>query len=232
MISRVLRNVPRSIQRYHITNNQRSWFSVRQAFLRQIQTHQDNHQASPAMGRVKSIKELVNEGRVDEARRAFDRTDVEKRDLNTYKALIEGYSSVGNMADAQRLFDHIKDSGKEIDADIYAAIIAGYSRDGMTDTAWKLLQEMLNRGFQPDLATYNAVLEGFIITGQFDRSQELFSKMPDKDVITFNIMINGYLKANEVEKAKQLFDQMQAYNFQPDKILIKKMQAALYGKKE
>jgi pentatricopeptide repeat protein len=176
------------------------------------------------------VKQLVTSGQIDEARQVFNATEISKRDVEMYKALIEGYASVGNMQDAQQLFQHFLVSGVEPDKDIYRAMISGYSRVGMTENAWILFQDTLNKGVEPDLATYNALLEGFGLTSQIDQAQKLFESMPEKDIITWNIMINSYLKVNNIQKAKELYDQKQTkFKIQPDRLLSKKMEAALKG---
>ncbi len=228
MIARIVRATPRVI------NNRRA-FQVSVGTRSLLYNQKNTPTLDPSQESIfltskdaGRVEDLAARGQMDEARKVFDMTDESKKTDEQYRALIQGYAEIGNLAEAQQLFFYLQENRKEIGAAVYRAMIAGYSRAGMTDNASQLFKKMTDAGFKANTTTSNNFLEGLCLTGRLAEAQTFFDSMTKKNDMTLNILINGYLKAGDVDTAKKIFDEMPVkYDMKPDSILTKKMEAAL-----
>ncbi|GAV76798.1 PPR domain-containing protein/PPR_1 domain-containing protein/PPR_2 domain-containing protein, partial [Cephalotus follicularis] len=146
------------------------------------------------------IAALGQHGRMEEARRLFDR--MPQRDVITWTAMIAGLARNGRIDEAREVFERMP----ERNVVSWNEMITGYARNMMLDEAFELFERMTER----DLPSWNTKITSFIQNGELGRALQLFNKMPCKNVISWTTMITGYVKGGQSEEALQIFRKMLA----------------------
>ncbi|KAL2922008.1 hypothetical protein RDABS01_013499 [Bienertia sinuspersici] len=77
------------------------------------------------------------------------------------------------------------------------------------------------------IASWNALMSGFIRNGMIQKAQELFDKMPGRDVFSWSSMISGYSQSGQAIMALDLFRRMVAAGFQPNDITMMSVLSAI-----
>lgn len=146
-------------------------------------------------------------------------------------ALIGLYSRLGDMKNAQKVFDnilvknvvswnsmlsgHLK-NGNLVEARIlfdkmpnkdvisWNSIVSGYARMGDIDEALSLFQRMPQRSY----ASWNAMISGYVEVEDIKSARKFFNEMPERNNVSWITMISGYSKLGDIASARELFDQL------------------------
>ncbi|KAJ0087017.1 hypothetical protein Patl1_09216 [Pistacia atlantica] len=142
-------------------------------------------------------------------------------DVLVGNSLIGMYSKCGELEDAERVFDMIKEK------DIYTlnSMIGGYCQAGYCSKAYELFMKMQISDIPPDVITWNAMISGYIQNGNEDEAMDLFRRMEEDGKIkrnsaSWNALIAGYLQLGQKNNALGVFRKMQSYCFSPNYVTI------------
>ncbi|CAL5202425.1 unnamed protein product [Lathyrus oleraceus] len=158
---------------------------------------------------------------------------VQVRSLCSTTSAILGYGRIGDIDNAQKVFDNTPlphrtitswnamvaayfESHKPRDAVLLFdqmpqrntvscnSMISGYVKNGMVAEARKVFDVMPER----NVVSWTSMVRGYIQEGMVDEAERLFWAMPHKNVVSWTVMIGGLLKESRFEDAKKLFDMM------------------------
>ncbi|XVF38368.1 hypothetical protein REPUB_Repub20aG0095400 [Reevesia pubescens] len=150
-----------------------------------------------------------------------------------YGSLINGFSRLGQLDEATKLFGSFADQGLELYAFSYNTMINGYCKRQVS-TAKKMFNEMHVYGQSPILSTYAIMLAGLCKNGQIEEAVDLFHSLEstkDKPSIElFSILIDGVCKAGRMEESRKMSTEIPEKGLVPDVVTYNIMLNGL-GKK-
>ncbi|XP_057833042.2 pentatricopeptide repeat-containing protein At1g11290, chloroplastic [Cryptomeria japonica] len=122
--------------------------------------------------------------------------------------LINMYVKCGSLADASKVFDHMK----KRDRVSWNTVIAAYQRHGYPYEAVTLFHQMQRTGVQPDQFTFASVLPACAKMGGLDQGINIHQSIKDRgispDVVVATALVDMYAKCGSINKARELFDRM------------------------
>nr|CAD1837742.1 unnamed protein product [Ananas comosus var. bracteatus] len=130
----------------------------------------------------------------------------------TYNTVVKGYCNLGNLNNALRVVDLMKEHGCKPDEWTYSELICGFCKGGKLELASKTFEEMVLHGLNPNEVTYTAIIDGYCKDGKIDIALSLLEKMDRSgckpNVQTYNAIINGLSKQNQLAEAQRLSREM------------------------
>ncbi|KAF3678727.1 Pentatricopeptide repeat-containing protein, mitochondrial [Capsicum annuum] len=159
-------------------------------------------------------------GRVDDARRLFDkvpccsgqgisRNKRFERNVVSWNSMIMAYIKAGDVVSARELFDQMT----ERDTFSWNTMVCGYVHASNMDEASDLFSKMPN----PDVLSWNSIISGYAQTGNLELAHDYFERMPHKNRVSWNSMISGCERNADYEGAIKLFSEMQQAGEKPDR---------------
>ncbi|GER38445.1 pentatricopeptide repeat-containing protein [Striga asiatica] len=175
-------------------------------------------------------------GLIDEARRAFDRTTVKnvvmwtsmvkayiendrvdeafklfrempERNLYSWNIMVRGLLDEGRINEANELFKSM--TRKNVIS--WTTMVTGLAKNGMTDLARIYFDRMPNK----DISAWNAMITAYADTGRMVEARELFNSMSNRNIVTWNAMIHGYSMDQQADEAFSLFISMRRDSITP-----------------
>jgi pentatricopeptide repeat protein len=144
----------------------------------------------------------------------------------TFGCMIEACVSTGAMDEAIQLFQDLKDSfpDKNANSHIYSLLIKGFAQRKEMRRALQVFKEMKDNELNVGVVTYNTLIDACARVGEMQHAAELFTGMCasgiEPDLITYSTIIKGYCVQGDLEKGLQLFSIMQKKGIRPDAILF------------
>ncbi|CAA2998026.1 pentatricopeptide repeat-containing At1g19720 [Olea europaea subsp. europaea] len=114
-------------------------------------------------------------GWLNSAKRFFEGMEV--KDTVSWNAIITGYCQEGEIKEARRLFDLMREEGVEPGVVTWNILISSYNRLGKCDIAMEMMKEMENCGIMPDVFTWTSVISGLAQNNRRLEALELFGEM-------------------------------------------------------
>ncbi|XP_057456356.1 putative pentatricopeptide repeat-containing protein At3g18840 [Lotus japonicus] len=119
-------------------------------------------------------------------------------------ALVDMYSKCGNIAYAEKSFQLVTDSDRDVI--LYNVMIAGYAHHGFENKAIQLFQEMLKISLKPDAITFVALLSACRHRGLVELGEKFFMSMKEDynvlpEIYHYACMVDMYGRGNQLEKA-------------------------------
>ncbi|KAI0491546.1 hypothetical protein KFK09_025806 [Dendrobium nobile] len=134
-------------------------------------------------------------------------------DIFVINNTITMYSSLPDMASAQRIFDeHIGTT----DVVSWTALITGYSNTGAIDAA----RSLFNLSPSRNLVTYNAMLAGYARAGRTPDARHLFDDMTERNAASWSSLISGFVQAGLTKTALAVFHKMARQGVEPNEPLL------------
>ncbi|KAL7584362.1 hypothetical protein Lser_V15G46291 [Lactuca serriola] len=124
--------------------------------------------------------------------------------ISGYNSLIFMYSKCGNMKEAQRIFNKMK----QHDVISFNTLITGFAAHGDGFSAIDLIKKMKKDGFQPDRITYIGVLTACSHSGLIKEGEKLFESIPTPDVDHYACMVDLLGRVGKLDEAKKLIEKM------------------------
>ncbi|PKA65193.1 Pentatricopeptide repeat-containing protein [Apostasia shenzhenica] len=134
-------------------------------------------------------------------------------DLYVVNNAITMYSSMGDMAAAQRIFDEHRDAADVVS---WTALITGFSNRGEMDTA----RSLFDRAPLRNLVTWNAMLAGYARAGRAQEAQKLFDKMTERNAASWSSLISGFVQAGRIRMALDVFRHVAELGIWPNEPLL------------
>ncbi|KAJ4950521.1 hypothetical protein NE237_027353 [Protea cynaroides] len=161
---------------------------------------------------VISACEILNDARLGKEIHGYVSRMEFGADVSICNALIQMYSSVGNLSEAEKVFCRI--GFKDVVS--WTAMISGYEKNGLPHKAVETYQRMGLKGVKPDEITIVSVLAACASVGLLDLGIKLHEFANKMGLITYtevgNILIDMYSKCGCIDKALEVFKQMPEKN--------------------
>ncbi|KAI5058735.1 hypothetical protein GOP47_0026905 [Adiantum capillus-veneris] len=160
-----------------------------------------------------------------DAQQVFDTLPV--RDSVSWNALIAGYAEHGYDEDAITYFERMRGEGVFPDAITYVCLLKSCGRTGCLEKGRDVHTEIERRGLiTKDFAIGNTIVDMYMRCGLLAKAQEVFDKLPFRDVVTWTILLAGYAEHGHGNEAMKCFKEMQLFGFPPDAVtLVSSLQA-------
>ncbi|KAL5583303.1 hypothetical protein UlMin_015745 [Ulmus minor] len=179
------------------------------------------------------IMKLGRLGRVEEARKVFDR--MPQRDVFSYASAITVYLKNDNLPNAEKLFwampEHSVVAGSAMinaymkagridearqvfdlmdEKNVYSwtSLISGYFNCGLVEEALRLFDQMPEK----NVVSWTTVVLGYARNGLIDEARKAFDLMPERNIVAWTAMIKAYVENDRFGEAHQLFDEMPERN--------------------
>lgn len=127
-----------------------------------------------------------------------------------WNAMIVGYAKVGDVFNAQKLFDKMPQMDKNVFS--WTALISGYTQAHNPNEAIKLFRRMQLENVKPDEIAILAVLSACADLGALHLGEWIHNYIEkhklNKIVPLYNSLIDMYAKSGNISKALKLFENM------------------------
>lgn len=167
--------------------------------------HKDQH-AKTSQKDV--INALLNETRVTEAKRMYDKMVRSNfiPDTSTHNTVINGFAKAGRVEDALSLLQHMKQKGGFSPNTVTLNVLLGEpSKLGHVGRIGNILDLMIDDGCAPDHVTSDLLVRAFCNAGRDEEACNIFIEMVryvvNPDMSTLNFLIRHLCKAGKIDTA-------------------------------
>uniref|UniRef100_M0ZIU7 Pentatricopeptide repeat-containing protein n=2 Tax=Solanum tuberosum TaxID=4113 RepID=M0ZIU7_SOLTU len=140
--------------------------------------------------------------------------------VKTYSILIRGWGDLGEVAEAQKLFDEMLERGCSVDLLAYNSILDSLCKAGKMDEAFNFFMKMRSIGLIPDAFSYSIFIHGYCTANDIHSVFRVLDQMRRyklvPNVFTYNCIIKKLCKTKKVDEAYQLIDEMISEGVRPD----------------
>ncbi|KAJ6851510.1 pentatricopeptide repeat-containing protein-like [Iris pallida] len=116
------------------------------------------------------------------------------RSVDTWNAMIAGFTGNGLSSKAVELFYKMEDSGVVTPNLVtFNCILNACSHGGMVDTGVELFEKMIGvYNIEPDIGHYGCMVDLFSRAGLFDKAEDMMGKMPmEPDVVMWKALVGA-----------------------------------------
>ncbi|XP_009802359.1 pentatricopeptide repeat-containing protein At1g52640, mitochondrial-like [Nicotiana tabacum] len=164
---------------------------------------------------------LCKRKHMKEAKQFFDRVkDGYMLSVKSYSIMIRGWGEMGEVVEAQKLFDEMLERGFSVDLLAYNSILESVCKAGKMDEAYNLFMKMRSMGLRPDAFTYAVFIHAYCVKDDIHAAFRVLDRMKRyklvPNVFTYNVIIKKLCKSDKVEDAYQLIDEMIERGVKPD----------------
>lgn len=140
--------------------------------------------------------------------------------VKTHSILIRGWGELGEVAEAQKLFDEMLERGCSVDLLAYNSILESLCKAGKMDEAFNFFKKMRSIGLIPDAFSYSVFIHGYCSVNDIHSVFRVLDRMRRyklvPNVFTYNCIIKKLCKIKKVDEAYQLIDEMISGGVRPD----------------
>lgn len=152
-----------------------------------------------------------------EAQQLFD--DISVRDAISWNSLISGFAENGCGMEAIRCFEQMQLECILPNSVSFACTLKACGDIGATLKGEEIHARVERKGvLAKDAIVATALVDMYAKVGLLVNAQEVFDKLPIRDVATWNALITGYTEQDLGEEAFKYFEQMQLEGVAPNKI--------------
>ncbi|CAL9115971.1 unnamed protein product, partial [Musa acuminata var. zebrina] len=163
-------------------------------------------------------------GRLDEARKIFDRN--EKPSVVLWNSIINAYASSNQGDGALELFKMMTGEGIMPNLSTFASVLSACASIGIREHGVQMHACGCKHGILEDLLRlYDTILLNTMINvysncGQIEEARKIFEMIPSKNMISWNSMIVGYSQNGHAVQALELFIDMHHLDLSIDKVAL------------
>ncbi|KAL5991591.1 hypothetical protein ACLOJK_012500 [Asimina triloba] len=169
------------------------------------------------------ISGLAKNGFLDEASKTLH--DMQKSGVKTniitWTSLISGYAQNGQVDKSLKHFQQLQDDGLKPNAVTIASILPACAQSaalshGRAIHGYITRSELGNK----DLFVSNSLIDMFIKCGHMKYAEQVFRRLPVRDIVSWNTMIQGNAIHGKAEAALDIFNQMLVEGISPDNVTL------------
>lgn len=158
-------------------------------------------------------------GFLSRAQDVFDKLSV--RNVFTWAPLIAGYVEHGNSVRALECFEQMQYAVVIPDAVIYVCCMKACGVTGAVEKGREIHAEVERRGLsQRNIVVGNTVVDMYTKWGLLRTAQQVFDKLPAKNVVSWNALITGFSDQDFGEEVLMCLEQMQLDGISPNIISV------------
>ncbi|XP_057860967.1 putative pentatricopeptide repeat-containing protein At1g68930 [Cryptomeria japonica] len=162
----------------------------------------------------KIISMYVKCGSLVDVRKVFD--EMTERDCFSWNVIIAAYRRHGFCHEALILYLEMQQTGVQPDQFTFASILPACAKMRALEQGMNIHQSIVESGLLYDVVVVSALIDMYAKCGSIQKAEELFKKMPQRNVVSWTAMIAGYAQNGFLEKAFDAFKQMQLKGTKPD----------------
>lgn len=156
-------------------------------------------------------------GLINDARQVFD--EMPERNDVSFSAMVSGYVRNGCFYEAIQLFRELKTcSSVNLNGSLLVSVLNACASVGAFEEGKGIHLFMDKNGFEYELELGTALIDFYAKCGCIEDAQEIFSKMPHKDVTAWSAMISGLAVNGENKSGLQLFTKMEEKGPEPNSV--------------
>ncbi|KAK3043263.1 hypothetical protein RJ639_002506 [Escallonia herrerae] len=155
-------------------------------------------------------------GNIEDAQCVFD--VMPKKTMVGWNSIIVGYALHGYSEEALSMYYEMRDSGVKMDHFMFSMIIGLYARLASLEHAKQAHAGLVRHGFGLDIVANTALVDFYSKWGRIEDAQNVFEKMPNKNVISWNALIAGYGNHGRGTEAVELFERMVSEGMAPNHV--------------
>lgn len=147
-------------------------------------------------------------GNLTKAQQMFD--ELSAQDTVAWNALMAGYAQHGYWEAALNCFQQMKEEGLSPSAATFSCILTACGSIGAIEEGKCIHIELEKRGLlRKNIVLGNALVDMYAQSGALWQAQEVFDRLPVRDVISWTTIIRGYCQHGHGKKALNCFERMQ-----------------------
>ncbi|GFP88733.1 pentatricopeptide repeat-containing protein at2g20540 [Phtheirospermum japonicum] len=162
------------------------------------------------------ISGYVKNGDVYSARLVFDGAHLKDRGI--WGAMLSGYVQNNCFKEGLELFRSMQMSGVKPNEASFVSVLCACANLGSLEIGKWVHRYVEKVKMVVGVKLGTALIDMYSKCGYLDLAEEVFDKMPRRDVICWNTMISGYAMNGNGESALRLFDEMQRSGIRPDHV--------------
>jgi pentatricopeptide repeat protein len=155
-------------------------------------------------------------GDLEDAHKVFDKINESNEVLWT--ALITGYAQHGLGKEALLLFEEMQWSGMKPNDFTFANVLRACASLAALARGRQAHAHLIKSGFEEKIFPGSTLVDMYAKCGSIEDAQEVFERMPKRNVVSWNAMITGCAQHGLGKEALKLFEKMQLAGTKPDVI--------------
>ncbi|CAN4094031.1 unnamed protein product [Withania somnifera] len=164
---------------------------------------------------------LCKKRKAKEAQSFFDSLkDKFEADVVVYTSLVHGWCRAGNISEAERVFQDMKEARVQPNVYTYSIVIDALCRSGQITRAYDVFSEMIDVGCEPNAITFNNLMRVHVKAGRTEKVLQVYNQMKrlscSPDVITYNFLIDAHCRDENRDEALKLVNVMGKRGCEPN----------------
>ena len=153
-------------------------------------------------------------GALDKAMKVLD--ELPTRNAATWNAIIGGYAHHGLGYEALNFFQRMQDEGFSPNEITFVCILKACGSTRSIKKGEEIEAEVRRQGLLgKSIILGNALVDMYAKCGMLTKANEVFDKLPMRNIVTWNSLINGYLLHGFANEALNCYDRMRDEGLSP-----------------
>ena len=157
-------------------------------------------------------------GVVSFAHKLFAR--MRKRDIESWNAIIAGYSQNGYLNEALAFLNEMQIQGIKPNSMTMISILPACANFIALQQGKQIHGYAIRSGFESNVVVGNALVDMYAKCGNVNIAHKLFERMAERNVVSWNAIIAGYSQNSQPHESLAFFNKMQAQGTKPNSITI------------
>lgn len=157
-------------------------------------------------------------GCLSKAQEVFDK--LPERDVVLWTTLIGGYSEHGSGAEALACAKLMQLEGISLDAVTIVCCLRACSSLGAKEMGQEIHTDIAKKALETELLVGNSLVDMYARCGSLATAQDLFDKLPVRNVVSWNALMTGYVEQGDDEKALECLGQMHSEGISGDSVTL------------
>jgi pentatricopeptide repeat protein len=156
-------------------------------------------------------------GVMERSQQVFD--DIGARNIVSWTALIAGYVQNGCSNEALQCFNKMISAGISPNANTFVCIMKACGNSGSIEKGDEIYNQVEQNGLlQSNQIIGNASIDMYVRFGMLVKAQQVFERIPARDVVSWNSLLAGYSRWGEVSETLHHFERMRSGGVKPDSV--------------
>eukprot|EP00253_Pinus_taeda_P001269 PITA_01269 len=156
---------------------------------------------------------------LEDARHVFDK--MYERNAVSWSSVIGGYVTQGQYEEALALFYKMReDRGIKADNFVFPPVLKACGGLSALQEGKEVHDYIAASGLERDVFVENSLVEMYATCKSIENAEQVFDKMPERNLVSWNVMISGFAQNGCREKAMRVFREMQVGGMKPNAVTI------------
>eukprot|EP00253_Pinus_taeda_P001030 PITA_01030 len=145
-------------------------------------------------------------GSLVDARHVLDK--MSKPNVVSSSAMVAAYARRGFYEEALALYYDMQKTGTQPNHFTFTSVLSACANLVDMEHGKRVHHDIIASGLQCNAIVGSALVNMYAKCGSIENAQQVFDRMPERNVVSWNIMISGYVEDGNVDEAMKLFLQM------------------------